>query len=134
VATSPGSLDANVLLRLLLNDVAEQHASVIRLFERATGQFNVADTAMIELVFVLGRHYDFSRTAIVEAVEGLMELAAISCNRPLLEAALPIFLKCPGLSFEDCCLSTYAQLQNALPLWTFDRKLAKQSPSAKLLV
>jgi predicted nucleic-acid-binding protein len=134
VATSSGSLDANVLLRLLLNDVPEQHKAVLRLFSQATGQFAVADTAIIELVFVLGRHYNFSRTAVAEAVEGLMELTGINCNQQLFDIALPLFLKHPGLSFEDCCLSSYAKLQDALPLWTFDRKLAKQAPNTKLVM
>jgi predicted nucleic-acid-binding protein len=131
--SSPGSLDANVLLRLLLNDVPEQHKAVVRLFEEAPGQFDIADTAIIELVFVLGRNYEFTRSAIVEAVEGLMELTVVTCNRTLFEMALPIFSKFPALSFEDCCLSSYAELHYASPLWTFDQKLAKQAPNAKLL-
>ena len=129
-----GSLDANILLRLLLNDIPEQHAAVVRLLQKAKGQFAVADTAVIETVFVLGRHYEFSRAAIAEAIEGLMSLTEINCNHALLEKALSLFTKNPALSFEDCCLVTYAELNNAKPLWTFDRKLANQAPSAKLVV
>jgi predicted nucleic-acid-binding protein len=133
MTVSAGSLDANVLLRLLLNDVADQHQAVVKLFERSVGKFSVADTAIIEIVFVLERHYQFSRSAIVETIEGLMSLTAITCNQPLFVAALPLFSKHSGLSFEDCCLAVYAGLNNAEPLWTFDRKLAKQTSSAKLL-
>ncbi len=131
--TSSGSLDANVLLRLLLNDVPDQHAAVESLFENSVGQFAVADTAVIEIVFVLERHYKFSRPAIADAVEGLMSLTGVTCNRALFEKALPLFTRNPGLSFEDCCLATYAELNNAKPLWTFDRKLANQIHAAKLL-
>lgn len=128
-----GSLDANVLLRLLLNDIADQHQEVVRLFQNVSGQFAVADTAIIETVFVLERNYEFTRSAITETIEGLMSLTEINCNRPLFLKALPLFTKYPALSFEDCCLAVYAELNNAKPLWTFDRKLAKQAPNTQLV-
>jgi predicted nucleic-acid-binding protein len=130
---SSGSLDANVLLRLLLNDIADQHQSVVNLFQHTSGQFAVADTAIIETVFVLERNYKFTRTAIVETIEGVMSLTEINCNRPLFLKALPLFSKYSALSFEDCCLAVYAELNDAKPLWTFDQKLAKQAPSTKLV-
>lgn len=128
-----GSFDTNVLLRLLLNDIPEQHIAAKELIHQTTGQFAIADTAIIELVFVLERHYGFSRLHVAEAVDGLMKLKEINCNRLLFEDALPIFIKHVGLSFEDCCLSVYAHLNEAEPLWTFDRKLANQAPNTKLL-
>jgi predicted nucleic-acid-binding protein len=133
MAASSGSLDANVLLRLLLNDLPDQHQAVVKLFLDSSKQFAIADTAVIETIFVLERNYKFTRNAIVETIEGLMSLTEINCNRPLFIKALPLYLKHPGLSFEDCCLATYAELNNAKPLWTFDQKLAKQAPSAKLV-
>jgi len=128
-----GSIDTNILLRLLLNDVPEQHIAAKELFRHFPNPVAVADTAVIELVFVLERHYSFSRLQIAEAIDGLIRLKEISCNRVLLENALPLFIEHSGLSFEDCCLSTYAKLIQAEPLWTFDKKLAKQAPNAKLV-
>ena len=133
MAAFAGSLDANVLLRLLLNDVADQHRAVIRLFEAAQGQFAIADTAMIEVVFVLERNYEFTRAQVTEAVTGLMALAEVNCNRGLFEGALPLYCRNPKLSFEDCCLAIYAELNHAEPLWTFDQKLASQAPTARLV-
>lgn len=133
MAIFSGSLDANVLLRLLLNDVPEQNLAATKLLQDAPGQFAVADTAIIEVVFVLERHYEFMRLQIVEAVEGLMSLPEINCNRGLFATALPLFTKHPALSFEDCCLAKYAELNDAKSLWTFDQKLANQTPSAKLV-
>jgi predicted nucleic-acid-binding protein len=128
-----GSLDANVLLRLLLNDVPGQNTAATKLLQDADGQFAVADTAVIEVAFVLERHYEFTRVQIAEAVEGLMSLPEINCNRGLFVAALPLFIKHSVLSFEDCCLVKYAELNDAKPLWTFDQKLANQAASAKLV-
>jgi predicted nucleic-acid-binding protein len=133
MATFSGSLDANVLLRLLLNDLPDQHAAVEALFQKTFGQLTVADTAIIEVVFVLERHYELSRQAIADAIEGIMLLTEIHCNHMLFEKALPLFTKNSALSFEDCCLVGYAELSDAKPLWTFDRKLANQASSAKLV-
>ena len=129
-----GSLDANVLLRLLLNDIPTQHQAAKRLLEQTPGQFAVADIAIVEVVFVLQRAYEFSREHVAEAIEGLMQLAQINCNRTLLEEALPLYAEHPALSFEDCCLAVYAKLDNAEPLWTFDKKLAGQTPAQLLHV
>lgn len=133
MANFAGSLDANVLLRLLLNDVPKQHAAAIKLMEISTDQFAVADTAIIEVVFVLERHYQFSRPQIKEAIDGLASLPSLNCNRELLSGALPLYARHQKLSFEDCCLAVYAELNNALPLWTFDIKLAHQARGAKLV-
>jgi predicted nucleic-acid-binding protein len=133
MAISSGSLDANVLLRLLLNDVADQHLEAMRLLQNASGQFAVADTAIIEVVFVLERNYKLTRLQIYEAVQGLIALAQINCNRNLFEKVLPIFTEHAGLSFEDCCLATYAELEDANPLWTFDKKLANQTSNTQLV-
>ncbi len=128
-----GSLDTNAILRLLINDIPRQHEAVKALLTKASSQFAVADTAIIELVFVLERYYGFSRQQTKEAVIGLLQLREINCNRPLFEKVLSVYLDHSALSFEDCCLSTYAMLNGAEPLWTFDKKLATQATSAKLI-
>lgn len=128
-----GSFDANVLLRLLLNDIKDQHAAVLKLMRDPSATFAVADVAVVEVVFVLERHYGFTRSQISEAIEGLCSIPQITCNQTLFQKTLPVFVKNMKLSFEDCCLATYAELQNSLPLWTFDRKLANQAPGAKIV-
>jgi predicted nucleic-acid-binding protein len=134
MSSTPGSLDANILLRLLLNDIPDHHQAVLKLFRNASGQFAVADTAIIEIAFVLcGKDYAFTREQAAEAIDGLMNLKEVNCNRMLFDKALPQFVAHLKLSFEDCCLSVYATLGDAEPLWTFDRKLASQAPSAKLM-
>ena len=133
MARTAGSLDANVVLRLLLSDVPAQHTATLKLFKGATGQFCVADTAIIEVIFVLGRAYEFTREQIVDAIEGLMMLRELNLNRTLFEKALPLYVSRTSLSFEDCCLAVYAELNDAEPLWTFDTKLARQAASAQLV-
>lgn len=128
-----GSFDTNAVLRLLLNDIPEQRIAVKKLMEKAVGQFSIADTAIIELVFVLDRYYGFNRSQIADSVEGLTKLKEINCNRALFERTLPLFVNHSALSFEDCCLAVYAQLNDAEPLWTFDKKLATQTSNTQLI-
>ncbi|HWZ65719.1 MAG TPA: PIN domain-containing protein [Patescibacteria group bacterium] len=129
-----GSLDTNVLLRLLLKDVPDQHQSAVALIKSHAGQFAIADIAIMEIVFVLtGETYGFSRAQAREAVEGVMSMDQLNCNRALFNQALPVYEARSNLSFEDCCLAVYAKLNNAEPLWTFDKKLAKQAQNTELI-
>ena len=128
------SLDTNVLLRLLLNDIPEQHEQVKRLVQEPGVSFFVSDTAIIELVFVLERHYGFSRAQVAEAIGALATIANISFNAGLMNKALASFIEHPKLSFEDCYLTQTAADQNATPLWTFDKKLAAQSEYAQIVL
>jgi predicted nucleic-acid-binding protein len=132
--TQAGSLDTNVILRALLNDIPEQNQAALRLLGSTDGQFAVADIALVEVGFALERFYHFSRTQIAEVIIGFTLQPQISCNRILFDRALAIFQSHPALSLEDCCLAVYAELNSATPLYTFDKKLAKQVQSATLLV
>lgn len=132
-AACSGSLAANAVLRLLLNDVPDQHAAAVALVEQAEAPFVVPELAIVEVIFALCRHYEFSRSAAAEAIEGLMSLTQITCDRVMVRRALQLFTEHPKLSFEDCCLATQVELSEAVPLWTFDKKLAGQAPSARLV-
>lgn len=103
----------------------------VALVEGNAAGFVVSDLAIVEVVFALCRHYEFSRAAAVEAVTGLMSLSQIDCNRGLFRLALPLFADHPKLSFEDCCLTAAAELSDAAPLWTFDKKLAGRVSSTR---
>jgi predicted nucleic-acid-binding protein len=121
----PGSLDANVLLRLILRDLPTQSDLALELLHRK-GTFHVADTAMIEVTFALERYYDIPRVDIVTYLKAVVAHPKLSLNRQLFSSALEIYPNHPKLSFEDCCLAIDAELNSALPLWTFDKKLANQ--------
>jgi len=133
MARLSGSLDANAILRLVLNDIPAQHKAVVKLLDKHDGQFAVADVAIIEVVFVLNRYYNLPRSVVCEAIDGLIGLPQLNCNRALIKKALPLYKKHPKLSFEDCCLAVYADLNDASPLFTFDQKLAKQVDVVKLI-
>ena len=97
MANYTGSFDTNVLLRLLLNDIPKQHIATKALLSQATYQFAIADTTIVELVFVLDRYYGFSRSQTTE--ESLTKLKEIHCNSALFDRALPLYIKHTGSVF-----------------------------------
>jgi predicted nucleic-acid-binding protein len=120
-----GSLDANVILRLILRDVPKLSDAAFDLISKGH-YFHIADIAVIETVFALERYYDIPRLEITEIIQSLANNPKINLNLAIFEESLAVYSKFPKLSIEDCCLAGYAKLNNALPLWTFDEKLSKQ--------
>jgi len=93
--------------------------------------FVVSDYVFVELIFALDRHYGISRAHIAEVVADIIDLPNIESHSELLQAALTHWTSHPKLSFEDCLMAEYARAENAIPLWTFDRKLANQHEVAQ---
>lgn len=127
------SIDTNVILRLILRDVPAQCLKVQDLFMRQGYVYNVADLAIEEVVYVLQKSYGWTRDGIIAALMDVLEMAQFNYNRALFERVFPMYLQCSKLSFNDCCLAGYAALNQAEPLWTFDKALAEESGTAKLL-
>ena len=132
MATNIPSLDTNVLLRVILRDNAKLFDAALVLLARHK-QFAVADQAIVEIVYALGGHYGYSRSAIAGIVTELMNNQHLNLNRPLFAKVLPNYVKHTGVSFTDCCLAAYAALNKQTPLYTFDKKLARDVPHVELV-
>lgn len=127
-----GSLDTNCLLRWVLQDIPGQSEAVACVLAEG-GDYHVADMALAEFVFVLEKLYGHPRDLIAENLAAIAGHPAINCNAALLDKVIPLYTRHTALSFVDCCLSVYAELNDASPLLTFDRALAKKLPHAELL-
>lgn len=127
-----GSLDTNILLRLVLNDVPEQMLAIKKLFEQSD-VLHVADIVIFEIVFILDKYYEFNREDICESIQTIVRHNKISCNRKLFELSLPLYSTNTKISFVDSTLPVYALLYNATPLRTFDKELVKSSNKVQLL-
>lgn len=127
MVTNIPSLDTNLLLRLILQDQPQQIQRAKSLFKKHE-RFAVADQAIVEVIFALGGHYEYSRKAIAGVVQELMSNQHLVLNRPLFGYVLPYYTKHSGVSFTDCCLAGYAKLNGQTPLYTFDKKLARDLP------
>ena len=127
------SLDTNIILRFILGDVPEQCLKIQDLLMRQNVMYDVADLVITEAVYVMQSTYGLSREKIVDGLQKLLWFPEINYNRNLFDQVFPMYLEHPKLSFNDCCLVVYANLNEAEPLWTFDQKLARQMPGAKML-
>lgn len=124
------SFDTNIVLRLLLRDLPEQTDKIIHYIESAKpGSIMIADAVFFEIVWVLsGSTYNFDRELIGKLLLQVSQIPQINCNRTLLERAVPLYSQQPTISFIDACLATYAELNAAAPLMTFDKRLALAVP------
>ena len=123
------SLDTNALLGLTLADAPRQAAIIEALLSDTSQKFAVADMVFAEIVWVLqGRTYGYDRQRIATNLQSIIDISQINCNRKLLERAIPIYVKYEKVSFIDACLAVYAELNNAEPLLTFDKRLALALP------
>lgn len=130
------SLDTNIVLRLLLKDVSHQYTQVIALLDASRdNSLSIADAVFFECVWILsGSYYAFERELIGKLVLQITEIPQINCNQVMLQRAVPLYVAHPAISFIDAYLSVYAELNNAVPLLTFDKKLATQLPQAAELL
>ena len=127
------SWDTNVILRLILGDNERQCYKIQDLLMRRGVDYHVADLTITEAVYVMQSVYGLSREKIADGMQRLLWFPEIKYNRELFKRVFPMYLEYPALSFNDCCLAVYAELNEAEPLWTFDKALAKQSGTAKLV-
>ncbi len=126
------SLDTNAILAVLLTDRPIQKAAVTKLL--ATQNCQIADMVFAEAAFVMLSEYSFSREDIATSFRIIANINSVNCNKMLLAKALPLFEARPSLSFVDCCLVTYADINGATPLYTSDKKLVNQSNGLAKLI
>ena len=123
------SLDTNTLLRLVLADIPKQTTVIETLLADTSQRFTVADMVFAEIVWVLqGRSYGYDRERIATNIQSILAIRHIYCNREMLEKAVPLYVSHAKISFIDACMSVYAELNNATPLLTFDKKLVSVLP------
>jgi len=130
---SQGSLDTNVILRLLLDDVPV-HTKIVDKLLTNTAVYEIADMALVEVIFVLEKIYTMPRALITENILGIIRNTQFNCNRKLFERVLPNYAANTNVSIADCLLVEYARLQKALPLHTFDVALTKSYPADTVLL
>lgn len=130
--TTIESLDTNIILRLLLQDIPDQYDRAITLMEHPNVTYHISDFALLEVVFVL-TNLGIDRETIASALLQIISRPNIKANNQIIIDTIYLYIHHPKLSFADCYLSIESGLNNAEPLWTFDQSLAKSSPTAKLL-
>ena len=124
------AVDTNVLVRLVTRDDTEQVA-VAEAFI-APGAW-VSHLVLAEAMWVLASVYDLGPSAIVTAVEMLLNHRDLSLqDADVVAAALTHFRKRPKLGFSDCLVLEVARKAGHTPLGTFDRELSKLDSTQRL--
>lgn len=123
------SLDANVVLRMILNDVPEQSDRAAEFLDQH--KCYLTDVVISECVFVLEKVYKLDRFFIKGSMEILFEIETLSFNERLIEETFGLYVAHKTLSFADCYSVAEATLRQN-ELLTFDRAVIKKcSPVAK---
>jgi predicted nucleic-acid-binding protein len=113
-------LDANMILRYLLNDNQEM-ADQAEQYLNSENAF-VTIEVIAEVVYVLKSVYSLKRTAIADTVKGFLNLA--DCREmDVVRVALDTFAA-HNLDFVDCVLYGYNRVKG-IQIATFDKKLLK---------
>ena len=126
------SIDTNILLRLILLDNGDQLARIKSMLTSAEDVF-VPDQAVIEAVYVLGGSGGLSWQDIENALRALLQNSRLHMNNQVFSRILDRYATHPAVSFTDLYLEAYAYFSNHTPLYTFDKKLARQLPHAEVV-
>jgi predicted nucleic-acid-binding protein len=130
-----GSVDTNVMVRLVAQDDVAQAAAVDRLMAKhaKNGQFLfVPMTVVLELEWVLRSKLNQSRDQIFAIFSALLSMVEFSFeSEHVVEQALADF-EIGNADFGDYLHIAISRTVDALPFWTFDQKASK-ALGAKLL-
>ncbi|MCR5763574.1 MAG: PIN domain-containing protein [Treponema sp.] len=110
-------LDANVILRYLLNDIHEQADAASEVIE--SGAFTLPEI-IAEVVYVLTRLYNVPREEIKDIVSPLFDEISIE-NRSVMVSALSFYSE-TKFDFVDCIILSRKKILGE-EVFTFDKKL-----------
>lgn len=116
------SLDTNVVLRYLLNDIPEQGFKAKEIITNSASY--VTDVVTVEVIFVLEKVIGMERSDIVKLVQFFLSLPNVIYNDYFLDQAIDLYGAKKSLSIVDCYAVTESKLYNNT-LVTFDKELAK---------
>ena len=124
------ALDTNALVRLLVEDDAEQAKMVQQLVlyaEKKSMTLLILPEVLLETVWVLESVYDCKRDEISTFLQALMVTATFTMpDDTLIRVVVRQYQK--GADFADALIMNQAKQEKALALFSFDRDLSKKYP------
>ena len=130
-----GSVDTNVLVRLVAQDDPLQAQAVDRLFARhakKSEMLMVPITVVLELEWVLRSRLSQTKTEVLETIEALLTVVELSFEaEDAVEQAL-LDYRDGNADFGEGLHLALARKQRALPFYTFDKKATKASGAKAL--
>lgn len=124
------AIDANLLVRLVVRDDAEQVATAEKFV--GTGAW-VSHLVLAETLWVLDAVHERTPAQLAAAVEMLLNHEHLAIQDPdVVGRALEDFRARPAVGFSDCLVLEIARKAGHLPLGTFDRRLARLEGAQRL--
>ncbi|CAN5633609.1 hypothetical protein BH23PAT2_BH23PAT2_05500 [soil metagenome] len=117
------SLDTNVVLRFLLNDIPEQTLKSKEVIENSACY--ITDVVAIEIVFVLERVVSMDRSDIQRLIKAFLNLSNVIYNDYFLDEVIDLYGAKASLSIVDCYAAIEAKVYGN-HLLTFDKRLVRQ--------
>lgn len=123
-------VDTNVIVRLLVGDDDRQASAAARYLKANSSSDDPAllsDIVLVETAWVLEDVYEYSRTQIVTAMEGLLSTAQLrAANAATVSIALQRF-RASAADFADCLLGVGNTAAGCEYTATFDRKASRMA-------
>jgi predicted nucleic-acid-binding protein len=120
------SLDTNVVLRYLLNDIPEQSIKSRAVIISSASY--ITDVVAVEIVFVLEKVIGMKRSDIVKLVKSFLSLPNLIYNDYFLDQSIDLYGANKTLSIVDCYAAMEAKVYGN-SLITFDKELVKHGGS-----
>jgi predicted nucleic-acid-binding protein len=115
-------VDANVVLRYLLDDHAELSPRAAEILEQQAVTLPIE--AACEVVYVLQKVYEVDRDTISQRLTELVSEGLVRMDKPGVFCRALAWYRQRALDIVDCLLLGY-HLEEQQPIITFDDKLAK---------
>lgn len=122
------SLDTNVVVRLVVDDVAAHTEAATKLLARR--KCYVSDVVVAEAVYTLQRIYGLERNEITRMLLYIFRTSEVLYNSRLLDSVFDLYERRTALSFVDCYAAIEAGFREN-ELATFDKKLSRAFPFIK---
>lgn len=116
-------LDANIIIRFLVNDDKEK-AHVVEQLLRGDNTLILSDVTISEIIWVLSSYYEEEKTDIVEKIIALVHLPSIKCNKKTLLTALVLF-KTHNIDWADAYLAAFTEENGLEEIYSYYRNLDK---------
>jgi predicted nucleic-acid-binding protein len=121
-------VDTNLLVRWLVDDDPRQSKQVAALLKQSAGRgepLYVPVTVMLELEWVLRWRYGFEKSAVLLAMNALLETRELEFqSEPAVERALHAY-RLGKADFADCLHAGLCAAAGGQPLLSFDAKAAR---------
>ena len=126
------ALDTNVIVRYLVGDHPEQAEAARVLLEGliAGNPGFICREVVMEVGWVLERAYRFTRAQIAEVLLDLTASDSLVVEHSDDVAAAAYRYRQDGVGFSDLMVLAAAERAGAVPLYTFDRRLARMDGAA----